>query len=556
MNGTDIVARFDALDSQRKTLDRVLQDIEEYVVPYRGEFYRPMTSEHEVDVQRKSIYDNTAGISVNLLASQVHGNVTSPVVKWFGLRFRDEDLNTDVAAKEWLEDSEEKVWQTIQESNFDTVAPEVYLDQGSFGTAMLTMEDEDDLIWKGVSFNTMPLMDSYFEAGPDGLPYRMYRKLRYTKLEMEDTFELPKTLKVKDKDLDKTSVDQKDEVIFCMYKEPKNTSEEPILAPTLRPVQWRYVHRASKKVLRKKGQRTAAGGYYEFPGMAIRWGVTAGSKWGFSPAMIMISDIKMLNELTAQGIDAISKAVDPPLKALEQGIIGDADNVPSGLTIVTDMDAIQPLYQGAEFTNGIQVGFNKEDRLQQSIRAGFFVDKLELPDQRQMTATEVQIRYERMLRLLAPMLGRLKADFLMPVVTGIFNKLMRAGQLDEMPEVLEDAEMDVEFTGPLPRAMKGEVADGMERWLLGMVQQIEINPEGMDIVDFDQYNRTMAEQRGVPAKVTNTREEVKDTRQKRADAQAQAQEIETVRAAGEAATAAGEGADAMSQAGANLEVVS
>lgn len=556
MKGSSIVNRFNQLESQRKSWDRVLQDIERFVVPYRGEFYRPMTSSHEVDAQRKNIYDNTAGVSATLLASQMHGNVTSPVVKWFGLRFRDEKLNTDIAAKEWLEDSEDRVWQTIQESNFDTIAPEAYLDISAFGTAIVTMEDVDDLIWKGVTFNALPLMDSYFEAGPDGLPYSIYRKLRYTKLEIHNIFHLPDTLKMSDKDLETSSVDEKDEIIFCMYKEPKNVSEKPILAPTLRPVQWRYVHRSSGKILRKKGTKTAAGGYYDFPGMTLRWGKIAGASWGFSPACIMISDIKMLNELSAQGVEAIAKSVDPPLKTTEMGVLGDLDNVPSGLTLVTDMDDVRPLYEGAEFINGIQIGMTKEDRLIQSIRAGFFVDKLELPDQRQMTATEVQIRYERMLRLLAPTLGRLKADFLMPIVTGIFNKLGRAGQLMEQPESLINVDLDVEFTGPLPRAMKGEIADGMERWYAGLKDQAELRKDVLDVVDFDQYNRTMGEMRGVPAKVSNTDKEVEATRKARAEQEEAAQAMALAQETGKAQEALGKGMMALEESGANLEAVS
>ena len=69
MKGIQIIKRYNALDSQRSTLDGVLQDIERFVVPYRGEFYQDMTTEHEVDWDRKYLYDNTACISVNLLAS-------------------------------------------------------------------------------------------------------------------------------------------------------------------------------------------------------------------------------------------------------------------------------------------------------------------------------------------------------------------------------------------------------------------------------------------------------------------------------------------------------
>ena len=118
--------------------------------------------------------------------------------------------------------------------------------------------------------------------------------------------------------------------------------------------------------------------------------------------------------------------------------------------------------------------------------------------------------------------------------------------------------MDVEFTGSLPRAIKGEIADGMERWLMGMAQQMELNPEVLDVVDFDQYNRTMAEMRGVPAKVTRTQDEVEETRAERAEQQKAMQQIEMARAAGEAGEQVGKAATAMEEGGVetpNLEAV-
>ena len=543
MKGMEIVNRFNALRANRSELDTQLQDIQRYVVPFRGEFFNDVSHEQSQDWQRVNYYDPTAGISVNLLASQMMGNVTSPVTKWFSFSFRNEDLKNSQPAMEWLEKGENKTWETIRESNFDTTGPEVYLDMGSFGTSVCTMEDVDDLVWKGVTFNAQPLMDSYFESGPDGLPYRVYRELRYTYIELNDTFDLPDSLKQKDQEA--TDVSQKHLVIYCVYKEPKNKPQDGIVPGKLRPVQFRYVHYETGKLLKKKGMKADEGGFYDFPGMTIRWQKVAGARWGFSPAIKMLSNIRSLNTKQFMMDEAWAKAIDPPMKATELAVLGDLDNIPGGLTITTDVNELQPLYPATNFS----VGYEGIERSQDMIRQGFFTDKLELPNQRQMTAYEVQVRYERMLRLLAPTLGRLKTDFLMPVVTGIFNRLLRMGQLDEMPEELTDAELDVEFTGPLPRAMKGEVSDGMQRWLLGVMEQVEINPDSLDLVDFDEYNRTNGIMLGVPVKILRSDEEVEAIRKDRAEQQAAAQETEQIRLGGEAAEQAGKGAMAVQEAG-------
>ena len=545
MDGKTIVKRFNSLVSTRRTLDSILQDIEEYVVPYRGEFYQGMLSEGEVDWSRVQIYDNTAGVAADQLASQMHGNVTSAVTKWFRLRFRDEDLNTIQEAKEWLEDAEDKVWQAIQQSNFDVTAPEMYLDITSFGTSVVTIEDINDLKWEGVTFNALPLMDSYFEMGPDDIPYRIFRLLRYTQMELEDTFDLPRKLKAKD--VESMSVDIKEEVIFCIYREKKNKQADTtkLLAPDMRPVQWRYVHKATGTLLKLHGQKKPEGGYYDFPGMTIRWKKTAGSRWGYSPAMVLIAEIKQLNRLVEMQSEAVAKELDPPLKVSERGLVGDLDNLPGGLTVVTNVDDLQPLFPHSNF-NASQ---SEYQRSHDQIEAGFYVDRLDLPGGRQMTATEVQIRYDRILRLLAVTMGRLKVDFLDPVVMGVFWKLYRGGQLDEVPEVLSLVDLDIEYTGPLPRALKGEIAESIERWLLGVASQIEFNPESLDIVDFDQYNRTQAEQRGVPAKLLRGDKEVEELRAERAMQQKQMQEMEALDMAGKATESVGKGAKAVQEAG-------
>jgi len=543
MKGQDIINRFDALVSNRSSLDTQLQEVQQFVVPFRGEFFNDQSNEQSQDWNRVDYYDVTAGISANLLASQMMSNVTSPVTKWFALQFRETDLKDNQPAMEWLEGAENKVWQTIQESNFDTSAPEVHLDSCSFGTSVMTMEDVNDLVWEGVTFNALPLMDSYFESGPDGLPYRVYRKLRYNYIELKDTFDLPDSLKQKDPEA--TDVSQKHDVVYCVYKEPANTNDGAILPGKLRPTQWRYVHYETGKLLKKRGMKTPEGGFYDFPGMTIRWQKVAAARWGFSPALQMLSNIKSLHTKQFMMEEAWAKAIDPPMKSTELGVIGDLENVPGGLTVTTDVNALMPLYPPTNFS----VGYEGIERDQQAIRSGFFVDKLELPNQRQMTAYEVQVRYERMLRLLAPTLGRLKTDMLMPIVTGIFNRLLRMGQLDDMPEDINGAELDVEFTGPLPRAMKGEVVDGMERWLVGIMEQVEVNPESLDIVDFDDYNRIRGDYLGVPVTNTKSQEEVEKIRKQRAEQQAAQQETENIRQGGEALEQAGKGAQAAQQAG-------
>ena len=539
-----IVNRYRALESQRKTLDTLLNDIDQYFVPYRGEFFNDLLTEHQVEVHRTQIFDSTGVVAVQRLASFVHSNLTSPIVKWFGLRFRDEELNSEPEAKEWLEDTEERAWQSLQESDFDNSSAEVFKDIVSFGTAILMQEQKDDIEWKGMDFTALPVMDSYFEMGPDGIPYRIYRRLRYTRLELEERFpDMPDDLRLDD--TEESSVDAKIEVVFCVYhREDADDDINAIQAPEDRPIGYKYILLNSSVELEE-------GGYYLFPAKVIRWDKTAGSKWGNSPAHYLLSDVKQLNELVAQTSEARAKAIDPPQKTTDRGVIGDLDLSPGGLTVVGDMEDLAPLLAGSDF---VQADIERE-RLQASIRSGFFIDQITYKESPAMTATEVLERKQLMMQFMSPTMGRIKSDFLDPLIKNTVMMLMRQGQLKELPEALADAELDIEYTGPLPRAQKGEIAAGIERWMIGIANLAELFPEMMDIPDVDQVARTLQELSGVPAKLAHTDDEVQEIRAARAEKMAQQEEIATLTAGGEAMQAAGEGADAITKSAGLLEAV-
>ena len=554
MKPDKIIKRFDSLRSLRKTLDGALQQIQEYVVPFRGEFYQDLMSEHQVDWFRREIYDATAPNSANMLASQMHGNLTTPTIRWFALGFRNKKgMENDQAAKEWLEEVQERVWQAIVESNFDTEAAEMYLDITSLGTSHLMQEPVSDLEWKGQNFTAMPMMDCYFENGADGGVLKFYRVLRWSLLEINDRFPQADL----DAEVSKNSGDDKDgsverryDIIFCIYRrdDKQDADVDTPLAPDQRPFGYKYI-------MRKGAVELEEGGYFEMPARVIRWMKTAGSRWGYSPAHVLLSDIKQINDTVAQLTEARAKAIDPPYMTTERGVIGDLNLVAGGLTLVTNMEFLKPLENATQWAEG-----DKDiERLGNNIKQGFYIDRLDLKESPAMTATEVQARYERMMRLLSPVLGRLTTDFLDPVIEGTYAILSRQGQLPEMPKSADGEEMDIEYIGPLPRAQKGEVSQGIAAWLGDILAMAEAHPEALDVPDWDQTIRIQAELRGVPTRALMSVDEIRELRDARAEETRQAKEAEAIRLGGEAAQAAGEGAQAVQAAGgdpAQLQAVS
>ena len=533
METATIRNRFDQLVSLRKTLDQTLQFIEKYVVPYRGEFFKPESSEHEVQWRRRQIYDSTAVVAANLLASTMHAGLTSPSIKWFDLTYRDPKMRENKAAMEWLENCGDLIYQALNDSDFNVEAAEIYLDLTSFGTAIITEEAESHTEWEGLDFTALPVRECYFEPDSKGGILRLYRLLRFTKLQIEDKFgELPPSLV----DNEEGDVDTKYDIVFCVYKrkDKQDADITGMLAPKERPWGYKYVMHNSGENIGEEG------GYYEMPGFIIRWQKVSGARWGFSPAFVALSDILQLNEVVKQTSEARAKAIDPATITTERGLIGDLDLNAGGLTMVQSMDEIAPFESAARFDQADA----EIERLQSSIRRTFYLDKLELKTSPAMTATEVRQRIQELQRFLGPVLGRLQADFLDPLIKRTFMIMLRAGQLPEQPESVADQEMDIEYTGPLPRSQKGETADSIEQWLLSMVGVAEFYPAMLDVADEDVIPRKLAELRGVPASALKSEDEVEEIREKRAAAQQAAADIEQTRALGEATEQMGAGAAA------------
>lgn len=547
MKCEDITKRFDALQSQRKPLDATLQQVQHYVVPYRGEFYNDLTSEAQHDWRRQELFDSTAPTAANLLASSVQGTMTSASIRWFGLRFRDNSLNDNVTAKKWLEACEERVWQSLIDSDFFTEAAEVYLDLVSFGTSVIMMEEEGDgLLWRGFDFTALPVMDTYFEMDAQGRPTAVYRLIRYTTDALLNRFPDvdPKDLKLEQKNA--TDVEARHKVIFAVYFRDPDEIDDPdangLILPEKRPVGFKYV-------LYNSSTNLEEGGYYHFPAMVVRWQKTAGSKWGYSPAMVCLSDIKQLNEVVEQTSEARAKAVDPPYVTTERGVIGDLDLASGGLTIVTDMDQLKPLENASDFVQADQ----ERLRLTQGIRQTFYLDWLDLKESPAMTATEVHARRENQRRLMGPVVGRIQSDFLEPLIITAFETLGRAGMLPEQPEETVGKEMDIEYTGELARAQKADVAIGIEGWLTTITAVAEIKPNVLDIVNWDEAMKVLALQRGVPASLLVDEKEVEQIRMARAQQERIRQMVELQGQAGEAAQAVGAGAQALGMNGAERE---
>lgn len=504
-----IKKRFEKLKSDRSNLDGVLDLIRRFFVPLRSEFFDEGGSESSTDWRSREVFDSTAIESVDTLSASMQGALTSMSLRWFDLKLRDRELGKNQEVRKWLENVALEMWQALQESNFDIEASEYYIELVAYGNAMIVEEvdneDTGEFVFKAVGIDAC-----YFEEDHRGKVVNFYRRLMWTPLQIIEKFgedDTPDWIKERNN----TIADEPIEIIYCIFKRPtKNKSDvRNKLAPLERPFGYKYVIHKDAEEIGKEG------GYYEQPAFISRWRRIPGSSWGYGPSHLCLSDVLTLNELTSDLLDAIGKAVDPTTLATQRNLLSDLDLGRGGITIVRDVNGLVPFESKARF----DVGELKIERLQESIRKAFRTDQLQMKDSPAMTATEANIRYELMQRLLGPTLGRLKNDFLDPLIIRTFNILYRAGRFPPMPDIMQQKEMDIEYVGPMARSQKANTVSSVQQWLGGVSQVAEVLPEAMDLPNVDAVVRGLAELHGVPADMVNSKKDVDAKRKKREDQQ-------------------------------------
>jgi hypothetical protein len=216
---------------------------------------------------------------------------------------------------------------------------------------------------------------------------------------------------------------------------------------------------------------------------------------------------------------------------------------PAGVTVVRSDTAIKPLQIGSNW----QITDLKENQLRTAIRQAFYSDQLQLQEGPQMTATEVQVRYELMQRLLGPTLGRFQTEFLNPLIERIFGIMIRGGVLNDPPKAISESNMDIEYVGPLARSQRMEEAIAVERLYQLAMQVAQIDPSIMDIIDHEQAIRMRARLLGVPKTILRSEDEVTEIREAKAQQQQQMMEAQQQQQQAQTALTQGQAMSEMSK---------
>jgi|TARA_R110000803_G_scaffold9121_5_gene29079 hypothetical protein len=520
----NLLSRLSTLETQRMTWEHHWQEVADYIVPRKADITKKRSPG---DKRQELIFDGTAIHSAELLSASLHGMLTNASTPWFSLRYRDTETDEMDAAKEWLESATDVMYQAFQRSNFQEQVHELYHDLITFGTGVMFVESDED---NQVRFGTRHISECYVSEDDQGRVDTVYRKFKMPARAAAMRFGEDVLSQRMKKALAEDPYSEVTIIHVVRPREDRDVTKEDTLN---KPYLSCYIDPEEKTILSESG-------YDEFPYMVPRY-LKASFELGYgrSPAMTALPDVKMLNKMSETTIRAAQKQVDPPLMVPDDGFMLPIRTVPGGLNFYRSgtRDRLEPLNIGANNP----LGLSMEEQRRTAIRSAFFVDQLIMGEGPQMTATEVIQRTEEKMRLLGPVLGRLQAELLQPLINRVFNILVRQQAFPPAPDNLKELDLDIEYVSPLAKAQRsGDVQSVMRLFeLIGPMGQLD--PGVFDYMDTDGMVKYLIKVLGVPASVVRGEDEVYQVRTERAQQQAQQQQMaemaQMAEAAGNAAPA-------------------
>ena len=123
------------------------------------------------------------------------------------------------------------------------------------------------------------------------------------------------------------------------------------------------------------------------------------------------------------------------------------------------------------------------------------------------------------MRILGPVLGRLQAELLQPLITRCFNILSKNRLFEEAPEFLAQNDIDIEYVSPLAKAQRSTDVQSLLRMVELTQPLAQIDPSVMDYIDMDGMAKHLIKVLAIPAVAIKSDEQVAQLRMQREEQQ-------------------------------------
>lgn len=493
-----IIERADKLKSDRSVWETHWSECAQYILPNKDQIIYERTPGEK---RNNHLFDNTAIHAAEILAGSLHSFLTNPDRIWFELTTGVEAFDKDDEVRFYLQDTVARMIRVMNNSNFQTEVHEYYMDLVVFGTANLTIEEDDKDV---VRFLSKPIGECIINENALGIVDEVYRIYKWPAHKILDEWrkQLP------------------DEMVRKMERDSNDKWEiiHAVMPSRMAGMDGGQAY-FSRYILREKEMTLEEKGFNEFPYIVSRWSKISGEMYGRSPGMTALPEAKTVNKMVETTLKAAEMAIIPPLQLPDDGFLMPIVTKPGGLNFYRagSQDKIEPLFTGARVDFGEQLIESHRQR----IRQAFYVDQLILREGPQKTATEVMQIAEEQNRFLGPLVGRQSNEFLRPMIDRVFNIMERRELLPEPPASLEGRKVDVKYNSLIAQSQRISEGQNILRTIGALEPFITLDPTVADNLNGDMAAKKIANIYNFPQEILRTQEDIAAIRQGRQEAQEQ-----------------------------------
>lgn len=507
MNPQEISRRLSAMKKDRGQLEQTLRECYRYIDPlygvdlnYGGTITDGDSNLSVSNADKGRIYDNTAKDSARKLSAAIASGVTPANSRWFDL----DVMGEPDFRHEWLDNAADAVWNEIHASNYDSIAPEVFMDIIVGGQTGMFI----DLVpGQGLIFEQWRLAGMYFSASkPGGFVDTVIREMKLSTEQILAKYPDAAPL-VAD-----FTPEKMHDVVEAIY--PRENGKQGAAANN-KPIGNCVYLKSGMKMLDDSG-------YEEMPVVVPRWRLIPRSQYAVGPAYDALPDIKTLNDFVRLKLQSGELAIGGMWGALDDGVLNPS-TIKIGPRRVVQMADRESFFR-LDVSSDINVAISEVEALRQQVRMMMLADGLSIPEDPRMTATEINVRMELLRQQIGPVFGRLQSEFLKPMISRVLGLMLRNGLIEPPPEDIQDAMLNIRYISPLARAQRANEITSMERFEASLMGLSQLDPTVLDVYKMQDAQREKSWLLGVPQKFIRNEEETNEIAEQRAEAQEAAQQ--------------------------------
>lgn len=420
----------------------------------------------------QAIVDSTATWAMEICAAGFVDGVMPTTRPWLKLGASMPGFKADADAKRWFEDTEQRLYTVLAQSNFYTIMAQAAKNLVVFGTAPVIMYEDAEQVLRCYS----PVCGEYYLAvGSRFSVDTFYTEETMTVVQIVERFQLQNCPPAIQDLWEESGGALENEYIVARAVEPNfplaGRGQQRGKQITIvkggfpyREVYW-LRGQATPRALSKRG-------FHESPFAVARWSVAGNDPYGRSPGMDALGDTMQLQIETRRKAEAIQKQVRPPMGADPELAEQPMSTEPGKITYMdtsNNKKGFWPL-----FDVHIDLGAMIEDlkEIQARIQKCFLVDVFMAISQMEgvqpRNAVEITERKGEKLQRLGPVIGLWKTEFAEVLIPRAINIMRRRGLLQPLPKSLQMRDgrampLKIDYIDMVTLAQRGANTASMER---------------------------------------------------------------------------------------------